>query len=158
MRKLLISALLILGISSLPAQELNLSPIKVDTLPTIDFLKFEKFINIDSPSEAEQRQIEKDLGGNPVDILYSHPSLSLFYGEACSWYCLGEVASMKASSSLPGGYSPRKAHDFSITTAWVEGVEGNGVGEYLQYTFKGNCPRITKVKILNGYVKSESTW
>ena len=37
-------------------------------------------------------------------------------------------------------------------------MEGNGVGEYLQYTFKGNCSRITKVKILNGYVKSESTW
>lgn len=159
MKKILIFGLAyLLGISFLPAQELNLMPIKVDTLPAIDLVKFEKFINITSPSEAEQDQIEKELGGNLVDILYSHKTLSLFYGEACSWYCLGEVASMKASSSLPGGYSPRKAHDFSITTAWVEGAEGDGVGEYLQYTFKGNCPRITKVQILNGYVKSESTW
>lgn len=149
MRKILLFGLAyLLGLSFLPAQELNLMPIKVDTLPAIDLVKFEKSINSNSPS----------LDEHVLDILYSHKTLSLFYGEACSWYCLGEVASMKASSSLPGGYSPRMAHDFSITTAWVEGAEGDGVGEYLQYTFKGNCPRITKVQILNGYVKSESTW
>lgn len=76
MRKILIFGLAyLLGLSFLPAQELNLMPIKVDTLPAIDLVKFEKSINIDSPSEAEQRQIEKDLGGNLVDILYSHETL-----------------------------------------------------------------------------------
>jgi hypothetical protein len=55
-------------------------------------------------------------------------------------------------------YAAENAHDFSIVTAWVEGVAGNGEGEYLKYAFPGICPRITAVLIHNGYVKNKDVW
>lgn len=84
--------------------------------------------------------------------------LSHFYGCGCSWYCGGQIDSVTASSVLDEKYAAEKAHDFSIVTAWVEGVAGNGEGEYLKYTFPGICPRITAVLIHNGYVKNKDVW
>lgn len=86
------------------------------------------------------------------------PVLSHFYSGNCSWYCGGQIDSVTASSALADRYAAEKAHDFSIVTAWVEGVEGNGVGEYLRYSFPGTCPRITTVLIHNGYVKNWEVW
>ena len=86
------------------------------------------------------------------------PVLSHFYSYKCSWYCGGQIDSVTASSALADRYAAEKAHDFSIVTAWVEGVEGNGVGEYLRYSFPGTCPRITTVLIHNGYVKNWEVW
>ena len=84
--------------------------------------------------------------------------LSHFYGCGCSWYCGGQIDSVTASSVLGEKYAAEKAHDFSIVTAWVEGVAGNGEGEYLKYTFPGICPRITAVLIHNGYIKNKDVW
>ena len=79
------------------------------------------------------------------------------YAGFCSWYCGGEVLSVKASSCLKPtskfNYEAENAHDFR-----VEGAKGQGIGEYLVYEFAGACPRITTVKILNGHVKSEKAW
>lgn len=79
-------------------------------------------------------------------------------GGACSWYCAGGPSSITASSQLkPQGavnYKASNAHDLSYRTAWVEGVAGYGIGEYLTYTFKGGDPRITTIIVVNGYVKS----
>ena len=87
-----------------------------------------------------------------------NPVLSHFYSGNCSWYCGGQIDSVTASSALADRYAAEKAHDFSIVTAWVEGVEGNGVGEYIKYAFPGTCPRITTVLIHNGYVKNWDVW
>ena len=84
--------------------------------------------------------------------------LSHFYSGNCSWYCGGQIDSVTASSALADRYAAEKAHDFSIVTAWVEGVEGNGEGEYIKYAFPGTCPRITTVLIHNGYVKNWDVW
>ena len=81
-----------------------------------------------------------------------------FYGCGCSWYCGGQIDSVTASSALADRYAAEKAHDFSIVSAWVEGVEGNGEGEYIKYAFPGTCPRITTVLIHNGYVKNWDVW
>lgn len=86
------------------------------------------------------------------------PVLSHFYSGNCSWYCGGQIDSVTASSALADRYAAENAHDFSIVTAWVEGVEGNGEGEYLRYSFPGTCPRITTVLIHNGYVKNWDVW
>ena len=86
------------------------------------------------------------------------PVLSHFYSGNCSWYCGGQIDSVTASSALGEKYAAEKAHDFSIVTAWVEGVEGNGEGEYIKYAFPGTCPRITTVLIHNGYVKNWDVW
>jgi hypothetical protein len=83
-------------------------------------------------------------------------------GDGCSWYCGGGPISVSASSYLsPQGqntYDPSKLHDLNYKTAWVEGVEGNGIGETIEFSFSPTSPRITTIKIANGYVKSLSTW
>jgi len=84
-------------------------------------------------------------------------------GGGCSWYCGGGPDSVSASSYLKSNnakinYLPENAHDFSFETAWVEGVKGYGIGEYLTYYFSQISPRITKIIIANGYVKSEKAY
>ena len=83
-------------------------------------------------------------------------------GSGCSWYCGGGQDSLSASSELASTtkitYSASNAHDLSYKTAWVEGVDGYGIGEYLTYHVQPTNPRITEVIVVNGYVKSEQAW
>lgn len=80
----------------------------------------------------------------------------------CSWYCGGGNYKVSASSELTSknhnNYQAKSANDLSYLTAWVEGKEGSGIGEYIEYSFKNNSPRITSIIISNGYMKSENTW
>lgn len=86
----------------------------------------------------------------------------------CSWYCGGNVSGFKASSSLATvngiSYTAGKAHDFDITTAWVEGKEDHGIGEFLEYSIDltpANASKnlgITKIILANGYKKTKLTW
>lgn len=79
-----------------------------------------------------------------------------------SWYNAGGPYKLSASSSLepapPNSYYPDNAHDFDISTAWIEGSEGYGEGEYLEYFFKANAPPVTEVHLHNGYPKSLTAW
>ena len=63
------------------------------------------------------------------------------YAGFCSWYCGGEVLSVKASSCLKPtskfNYEAENAHDFNHESVWVEGAKGQGIGEYLVYEFAG---------------------
>mgnify|MGYP007080414633 CR=1 FL=1 len=83
-------------------------------------------------------------------------------GGGCSWYCGASTYKVIASSSLSSNgqinYSAKSAHDLSYRTTWVEGVPGDGIGEFLEYYFKNDCPRVTTIIISNGYVKSDRTW
>lgn len=83
-------------------------------------------------------------------------------GLGCSWYCGGGQDTLSASSELASSknnnYAAANAHDLNYETAWVEGVEGYGIGEYLTYHFPPENPRITKITVVNGYVKSEKAW
>lgn len=84
-------------------------------------------------------------------------------GGGCSWYCGAGEDTLSASSFLKSNYKdinylPQNAHDLSYKTAWVEGVEGYGIGESLTYHFPPHTPRITEIRIVNGYVKSEKAW
>lgn len=80
----------------------------------------------------------------------------------CSWYCSGGEDTISASSSLSSQnkvtYQAKNIHDLNYKTAWVEGVKGYGVGEWLVYHFPPQTPRITELIIVNGYVKSEQAW
>lgn len=86
----------------------------------------------------------------------------------CSWYCGGDVTGFKASSSLdPVGsnsYMANNAHDFDVTSAWVEGKPGHGIGEYIEYTIDmtpDNASKnlgITQIILANGYKKSKAIW
>jgi len=83
-------------------------------------------------------------------------------GVGCSWYCGGGQDTASASSELKQfkgiKYSASNSHDLSYKTAWIEGVPGYGIGEYVMYHFPPQNPRITKIIIVNGYVKSEKNW
>lgn len=83
-------------------------------------------------------------------------------GEGCSWYCAGGPKEVTASSHLKlqgkNSYEPGNAHDLNYKHAWVEGVPGYGIGEYLIYTFSAASPRVNEIIVVNGYVKSQSAW
>jgi len=80
-------------------------------------------------------------------------------GMGCSWYCGGGLDSTYASSELVGGkYTANNIHDLNYKTAWVEGAVGHGIGEKITYDFPPENPRITKIIIINGYIKSNKAW
>jgi hypothetical protein len=76
----------------------------------------------------------------------------------------------KASSHLkPQGqnrYEVRNIDDFRVNTAWIEGVQGYGIGETITYTFtRKNFKEAHLEKInfngffvINGYCKDKTTW
>jgi len=55
-----------------------------------------------------------------------------------------------------GKYCACWLFDNDVTTAWVEGVKGDGIGEYVLIGQKKNLP--DKIHINNGYQKSESLY
>ena len=82
-------------------------------------------------------------------------------GPGCSWYC-GAQYKTKVSSCLSTQgnniYSEESVSDDDVRTAWVEGVKGYGIGEFVEFTFDYNAPRATSVTISNGYNKNATTW
>lgn len=66
------------------------------------------------------------------------------------------IASVKASSTLrETGYdhSADLMIDGDLTTAWQEGVTGDGIGQYATFTLKNKAP-VKSCSIANGYDKS----
>ena len=55
-------------------------------------------------------------------------------------------------------YGYASISDLSYATAWVEGIKGYGIGEYIEFKFPAKHPRITTIKIANGYIKDKTTW
>ncbi|MCS7037965.1 MAG: Hint domain-containing protein [Saprospiraceae bacterium] len=105
-----------------------------------------------------ERQIE--IWENQEEYLKEdHLDVSIW---GCSWYCGGGPDSIFASSTLSPikrfNYEAGNAHDFSLRTAWVEGVAGYGIGESITFRFPKQSPPVTRVEIYNGYMKSEKTW
>ena len=157
MKYLLILALLYGGTAQ--SQIKNFYPKKV-VKPDLS-AKREKEIN--RQNELLQKKIPTASEQKELNILLEK------YGEVvenawdiidggCSWYCGGGNYKIKASSSLGDSYKAEFANDLSYKTAWVEGKKDEGIGEYLEYYFKNDSPRITEIIISNGYMKSEETW
>ena len=143
-----------LGTINLYAQVPELEPTSVVDNPDADLQVCDRVAMKASIDYEALSDVEIAL----FSFVQDDPVLSHFYSYNCSWYCGGQIDSVTASSALADRYAAEKAHDFSIVTAWVEGVEGNGEGEYLRYSFPGTCPRITTVLIHNGYVKNWDVW
>jgi hypothetical protein len=80
----------------------------------------------------------------------------------CSWYCGGGNYKVSASSELitqkNNKYVAISANDLSYKTAWIEGKDDNGIGEFIEFYFKNKSPRITSIIISNGYMKSDNAW
>ncbi len=66
--------------------------------------------------------------------------------------CSQEINAIRASSTLPNqgnrNYNPANIWDYDPMTAWVEGAEGYGKGEYFEFRSRGAN------KIYNGYQHS----
>ena len=131
-----------------------LEPREITMLPNTNLEECHRVVHKASTDYNSLSELEEALLG----FVEEDRVLSHFYSGKCSWYCGGQIDSVTASSALADRYAAEKAHDFSIVTAWVEGVEGNGEGEYIKYAFPGTCPRITTVLIHNGYVKNWDVW
>ena len=138
---------------------------------TLHAIRPEKIYEIPTISADEYKLLLKQIDEDPTNAELSQKYDSInalsplyyeLYGTSCSWYCGGDLKSITSSSELkPVGkldYKASNAADFNHMTAWVEGAEGTGKGEFIEYTFTGSSPRITTVKILNGYCKNQQTW
>ena len=144
-----------ISILSTESQVPHIKPHSVIPIPSRSKEEYDKlYERVDESGDKDAEQIlENDAF---YQELYS-PGANSWW-----WYCSPEFLSVKASSCrIPSGkysYQAENAFDANHDTAWAEGAEGQGIGEYLEYEFAGGCPRITTVKIMNGYVKNETVW
>lgn len=171
MKKITVICATFLLVASVYGAQLNLAVIKpeIGTAPDLSekgqrefkqrselYERLSKGASIDELKPEEREMLSKydesDDGSTMWDIM----------GQGCSWYCGVEEYKVTASSALkPSGgitYEAENAADFSFKNAWIEGVQGYGEGEYLEYFFKNKSPRITDIKIYNGYLKSQAGW
>jgi hypothetical protein len=107
-------------------------------------------------TEEEKKKLEENCMEDAPESYYD------ILGVGCSWYCGGGQDTQTASSELKQlkeiNYFASNAHDLNYKTAWIEGAAGYGIGESLTYHFPPENPRITKIIVVNGYVKSKKTW
>lgn len=153
MKKTLILLIALCLCFGVVAQECCIKPSGVFLVPNISKAQYEKIYDDIDSGKMGVEEIEK-MEESPI---YRH-----FYSPMCSWYCGGAINSIKASSSLNSQgqkrYGVENIHDFNHESVWAEGVEGYGIGEYIVYEFPANCPKITTINILNGYVRSDRLW
>jgi hypothetical protein len=111
-------------------------------------------------SATESLELEEING--KYHFTHSREDLESLVGAGCSWYCAGGPYAVTASSELgpqaTNSFYANNAHDLSLVGAWVEAAPGNGVGEWLEYRFAHDSPRLTEIKIYNGNIKSEKAW
>lgn len=67
-------------------------------------------------------------------------------------------SSCKASSFLPATdeytYGPENLSDNNLSTAWNEGASGDGVGEWVSFSFSSPV-QLTRIDIANGYQRDQ---
>lgn len=166
--KTLITALFAIGIFNLNAQKIpSLEPTSITELDFGPQAQKEWQIRGDALKAISSGELAwDDMTEEEEKYVSKHGEVYKdiwdIVGSGCSWYCGGSVKQVKSSSSLkPSGditYDAGNAHDLNYKSAWVEGVSGDGIGEYLEYTFSATTPRITEVIVVNGYVKNNSAW
>jgi len=147
---------------------------KIDTLfvtvdKRYDFSKerierYNKAENLFIQKIVKQNKEIEDLTPEEQSLLENYDEMQDIWSpisEGCSWYC-GANYQVKASSALPdtkkNTYKAENVSDLNYKTAWVEGVKGYGIGEYVEFTFPKSHPRITRIIFANGYIKSYNTW
>jgi hypothetical protein len=64
-------------------------------------------------------------------------------------------STLKATST--GNYGATNLLDGDLATAWNEGADGNGIGEWIQFDFSQEVV-LTRIEIANGYQKDEERY
>jgi hypothetical protein len=72
----------------------------------------------------------------------------------------GVTVSSSSSLTSQGGYSynANNLTDRNDITAWSEGVEGSGAGEWVEFTIAGQYVIGSSWGISNGYIKNKTSW
>ena len=102
-----------------------------------------------------------DAEGAVADLASGEAFAGCSLGCALGW-------DVEASSHLPAQganrYDVRQLDDGSATTAWVEGADGDGVGEALVFRLVGDPDHdvgavdLSGFRVVNGYGKSAAAW
>lgn len=81
------------------------------------------------------------------------------------WYSNANniVASSALKSQGSKNYKASNIYDGDLGTAWVEGVKGHGIGQWIEFKnvsarMEGDWCGVGAISILNGYVKSDKAW
>lgn len=113
---------------------------KFDELDPVEFLSFNDFVKKDFDSQKNEETYWSTMWPNNLDNL--------------------KIIS-KSSSTLKG-YPVTNLFDKNPNTAWVEGVKGDGIGEWVSvelYMEKKRCPSgLDFICIVPGYLKNDKTW
>ncbi len=91
--------------------------------------------------------------------LAMHSDPEILTGDGVS-VAMGDISSILASSCLKESsvtHSPERLVDGNVSTAWVEGVAGQGEGEMVTFKFT-DTRRISGITIWNGYQSKESSY
>lgn len=67
------------------------------------------------------------------------------------------IVDIQTSSSLEGDYSKQNLLDGKLYTAWVEGVQGNGINQWIKIKLDTNFV-LTGAAVINGYAKSKNIY
>jgi serine/threonine protein kinase len=83
-------------------------------------------------------------------------------GEGRAGVGVSQPVTMSSASSSRAAfrgisYAPGEALDGSLLTAWIEGVDGAGVGEWVRFDL-GRDVRLRRIMIAPGYFKSPQVW
>jgi len=164
MKKFRVVILLLMGYNSVIAQneikdlypneivKIDLSIKKENTLKRRDVLIASANLSIKEQAELDSLlNLYEETVENIWDVIPG----------GCSWYCGGGNYKVIASSFFEDeiiSYPPEMANDISYKTAWAVSKNNGGIGEYIEYYFKNQSPRITEIIISNGYVKNKAVW
>ena len=77
---------------------------------------------------------------------------------AASWERLAVRAASVLDDQGENSYGPEHLVDGDPTTAWCEGVEGSGVGSWVELRFQGTPKGTLNLATIPGYAKSERHW
>jgi hypothetical protein len=111
-------------------------------------------------SNSEENSVmEVSEDGNWIDISQDaiiEPSDGLYY--STNYFVPNFIdASSYAESTGEQDFIPENIDDYDIQTVWAEGVEGNGVGEWIELGFESEI-EINEIAIDFGNKKSEETF
>jgi len=136
----------------------NSMPLEGALDPTL--VKYKFVLGWNGDSFVEEKVMEP--GYSDILTFTSHVVEPLAGGPGPHEFDCGHGVSIKSSSTLTkqgaNSYSASNMIDGADATAWSEGVSGDGVGEWIEFTITDNFRIGFSWQIGNGYNRSKETW
>ena len=137
MKRVLVITLAFISCLAAKAQLPTISPSYIYKVPNVSHATYTSVNYCD-----EDNRVYFDLHCNPY-----------------TWGAENAVASSTLGSQGSASYLASNVKDWNHETAWVEGVSGYGIGEWIELqNVRPDGGTITALHIINGYVKSDKAW